>query len=505
MGRKAIIAISVLALAVAVFLMIDWIDHRKQESEVVGYSPLFNTRVENALVPITSQVAYAGLQSLAAPCQTLDCETQDDTCADTRDQCQTLDCETNDCPPETSDCPTKTSDCPHDPTYDEMATCAEYYTCADTAVCDNGGTLDNGVACDNGSTVDGIAGCDGWTVDSGPCGEYSFAGPGCEGATVASRTCLGGLLVVRMICDRPTMGGKWCRPTYDGPTCYGPTCEGPTCFEEECPVWDFGDAPDGPGDPFNYMTLLENDGARHQIDGVYFLGMREDAERDGRPNELADGDDDPAWSSEDDEDGVWFVTTLVPGQPAVAIVETSREGHLNAWVDLDVSGNWLGENDKLFDEPQMMDPGFNWIWFTVPEDLDREAVTYARFRFGGGQVGRRGETNRGEVEDYRLVVSPDLQAWILTNEVYYIPGEEIEVTFFVSDVAQVTLIQHRSDGTTEVLSSSTFEPGRHTFPGYGAGRIPVEPPFGIDTIELIATSLRSGSTVWLTTPYRVMR
>ncbi|MEE8594155.1 MAG: hypothetical protein V3T03_08520, partial [Candidatus Bipolaricaulota bacterium] len=80
-----------------------------------------------------------------------------------------------------------------------------------------------------------------------------------------------------------------------------------------------------------------------------------------------------------------------------------------------------------------------------------------------------------------------------------------EVTFFVSDVAQVTLIQHRSDGTTEVLSSSTFEPGRHTFPGYGAGRIPVEPPFGIDTIELIATSLRSGSTVWLTTPYRVMR
>ena len=95
MGRKAIIAVSVLALAVAVFLMIDWIDHRKQESEVVGYSPLFNTRVENALVPITSQVAYAGLQSLAAPCQTLDCET-------------------NDCPPETSECPPDTPDCPQE-------------------------------------------------------------------------------------------------------------------------------------------------------------------------------------------------------------------------------------------------------------------------------------------------------------------------------------------------------------------------------------------------------
>ena len=479
MGRKVIIAVGVLALAVAVFLMIDWIDRRSQESEVVGYSPLFNTRVENALVPITSQVAYGQDQ------------TQDDACANTQDQCvKTRD----DCPPETSGCPPETQDCPETYgcplTYDEMPTCAEYYTCDDNPACDNGSTLAGTPDCDNGSTL-----------DSGSCGEWTFEGPYCTGPTLRdSRTCLA---IVR--CDRPTMRGEWCRPTYDGPTCVGPTCEGPTCFEEECTVWDFGDAPDGPSDPFNYMTLLENDGARHEIDGVYFLGRREDPERDGRPNELADGDDDPAWSRSDDEDGVWFVTTLVPGQPAVAIIETSREGYLNAWVDLDVSGNWLGENDKLFDEPRMMDLGFNWVWFTVPEDLDREAVTYARFRFGGGQVGYRGETNRGEVEDYRLVVTPDLQAWILTNEVYYILGEEVEVTFFVSDIAQVTLIRHRSDGTSDVLWSGTYEPGRHTFPGYGAGRILVESMFGIDTIELIATSMRTGSTAWLTTPYWVMR
>jgi len=271
-------------------------------------------------------------------------------------------------------------------------------------------------------------------------------------------------------------------------------------------MWDFGDAPDDPHAPFNYWTLLDDNGARHEIDGVYFLGMREDPERDGLPNELADGDDDPAWSRHDDEDGVWFATTLVPGQPAVAIVEASREGYLNAWVDLDESGSWLGENDKLFDEPELMDHGFNWIWFTVPEDLDHDIVTYARFRFEGGHVGPHGETNRGEVEDYRVVVTPDLQAWILTNEVYYTPGEEIEVTFFISDIAQVTLIRHRTDGTTEVLSSGTFEPGRHTFPGgFGDRGIPVGPSFGIDTIEMVATSLRSGSTAWLTTPYRVMR
>ena len=492
MLRKAIIAVGVLSLAIVVVFMIDWIDRRNQESEVVGYSPLFSTRVENALVPITSQVAYGQQQ------------TQDDTCADTKDDCRTLDCETNDCPPDTSDCPEPTvENCPIKPTYDEMPTCADYYTC------------DDAVACDNGSTVAGTPGCDpGSTLASGTCVGITHDAPDCwptgalhysvcDGPTfVDSRTCnIPGLTR----CDRPTEDEAWCAPTYEGPTCEGPTCEGPTCFEEQCTVWDFGDAPDGPGDPFNYRTLLANDGARHEIDGVYFLGRREDAERDGRPSELADGDDDPTWSRSDDEDGVWFVTTLVPGQPAVAIIETSREGNLNAWVDFDVSGNWLGENDKLFAEPRMMDRGFNWIWFTVPEDLDREAVTYARFRFGGGQVGYRGETNRGEVEDYRLAVTPDLQAWILTNEVYYIPGEEVEVTFFVSDIAQVTLIRHRSDGTTDVLWSGTYEPGRHTFPGYGAGSIPVEPMFGIDTIELVATSLRTGSTAWLTTPYWVMQ
>ncbi len=468
MIRKAVIGVGLLALAVGVFLMINWINCRNLESGAVGYSPLFNTRVENALVPITSQVAY-GQQSAAAPCP------------NTQDECRTLDCQSADCPPQTDDCGPQ-------PTVDE--TCADYYTCDDAETCDHGSTVAGTPDCGNGSTLDG-----------GPCAEFTSDGPYCVGPTFAdSRTCL-----AVVWCDRPTMEGPTCvRPTQDGPTCSGPTCEGPTCFEDECAVWDFGDAPDSLDDAYNYWTLLENDGARHEIDGVHFLGMREDAESDGRPGELAVGDDDPTWSRSDDEDGVWFVTTLVPGQPAVAIIEASREGYLNAWVDLDESGSWLGESDRLFGAPEMMDLGFNWIWFMVPEDLDREAVTYARFRFDGGQVGYRGETNQGEVEDYRLVVSPDLQAWILTNEVYYFPGEKIEVTFFVSDVAQVTLIRHRSEGTTEVLWSSTYEPGKHTFRGFGVDGIPVELPFGIDTIELVATSLRTGSTAWLTTPYRVM-
>ncbi len=59
---------------------------------------------------------------------------------------------------------------------------------------------------------------------------------------------------------------------------------------------DFGDAPDP-----TYATLLANNGARHVIVTGYRLGATVDAEADGLPSTLADGDD---LNNTDDEDGV---------------------------------------------------------------------------------------------------------------------------------------------------------------------------------------------------------
>src|SRR5262245_2950094 len=71
---------------------------------------------------------------------------------------------------------------------------------------------------------------------------------------------------------------------------------------------DYGDAPP----PF--PTLLTNNGARHPLNGP-ILGTLRDGENDGQPNAAATGDDIlPAGS--DDEDGVFFVTPLLPGTSA---------------------------------------------------------------------------------------------------------------------------------------------------------------------------------------------
>ena len=60
---------------------------------------------------------------------------------------------------------------------------------------------------------------------------------------------------------------------------------------------DFGDLPDA------YGTLLPN-GARHFIVPGFSLGTQPDAEADGAPGPLEDGDDTSGTPAQDDEDGL---------------------------------------------------------------------------------------------------------------------------------------------------------------------------------------------------------
>ena len=222
------------------------------------------------------------------------------------------------------------------------------------------------------------------------------------------------------------------------------------------------------------------------------------------PHPSAAGDDDPPWDPrDDDEDGVWFATTLVPGQPAVIIVRASAESRLHGWIDYDKSGTWMGDHDRLFEDPYPLQPGFNWIWFTVPEAAETGNRMYARFRVVGPMAEPpldHGDALEGEVEDYRISICQDYQAWLLADEIVYDPGQPIAVSFYVSEVSQVTLIRHRSDGEARVVLSATVEPGRHEYPAYGEV-LRADEPFGAETLELVVTGLQSGCTSWLTTPY----
>ena len=95
---------------------------------------------------------------------------------------------------------------------------------------------------------------------------------------------------------------------------------------------DFGDAPDP-----TYPTLLASDGARHVIVSGLYLGAGVDGDADGQPDATATGDDN---DGNDDEDGVVFTSSLIPGYTASVDVTASAPGTLNAWMDFNGDGDW---------------------------------------------------------------------------------------------------------------------------------------------------------------------
>jgi hypothetical protein len=169
---------------------------------------------------------------------------------------------------------------------------------------------------------------------------------------------------------------------------------------------DFGDAPDA-----NYQTLLASNGARHVLGMLVWLGATVDAEANGQPSPLADGDDLNPPPGPDDEDGVTFVQPfLLPGDPAAPIiVQVTGPGvvFLDAWIDF--NGN------KVFDHPaehlwggvsQPVLPGPNPLTFAVPANA-MLGPTYARFRLSfAGNLPPFGLAPDGEVEDYQVQIGP---------------------------------------------------------------------------------------------------
>ncbi|HEV7672537.1 MAG TPA: SdrD B-like domain-containing protein [Thermoanaerobaculia bacterium] len=104
---------------------------------------------------------------------------------------------------------------------------------------------------------------------------------------------------------------------------------------------DFGDAPDP-----TYPTLLASNGARHVVlpTGNPTLGTEEDTEPDGQPNATLTGDDA---SATDDEDGVHFAVTLIPGTVGSIQLTSATGGIVSCWIDFNRDGDWGDAGEKV--------------------------------------------------------------------------------------------------------------------------------------------------------------
>jgi len=178
-------------------------------------------------------------------------------------------------------------------------------------------------------------------------------------------------------------------------------------FEIQDPTQrDQGDAPE------TYATTLAANGPRHTAVPGFHLGFAVAPQANGLPGVQANADPD--------EDGVYFVEPLIPGQPAVVEVQASAAGRLDAWFDWNRDGDFdhrpgTGLNefvvDRLWQHPDPgnsypLQPGLNRLHFRVPVEASAGS-TYARFRFSHeGGLAPTGAAGPGEVEDYRVDVFP---------------------------------------------------------------------------------------------------
>jgi PKD repeat protein len=155
-------------------------------------------------------------------------------------------------------------------------------------------------------------------------------------------------------------------------------------------IYDYGDA------PAPYPTLNADNGARHRVAEGLCLGTAVDDESDGRPDPLAQGDDN---DGTDDEDGVIFDTPLIPGKSAQVTITATGSGKVQGYIDMNRDGDW---NDPaeciIFNMPIS---GTQVFGIGVPFDAVK-GVTFARFRITkDGILSPVGDIGPGEVEDYK--------------------------------------------------------------------------------------------------------
>ncbi len=259
---------------------------------------------------------------------------------------------------------------------------------------------------------------------------------------------------------------------------------------------DYGDLPDtstttgdGTG-PNNYQTLKIDNGASHVINGVT-LGATVDTELDGQPNADASGDGP-------DEDGVVFLTPLIPNKEAiiqVTVTDADTEASLSAFIDFNGDGNLTQVMYTAIDggpptAPSLLGDillasGVHTITIQVPADAigtmpARFRLTDERFQGGDSATG---PASSGEVEDYVLASLGDY-VWIDANENGIQDGTEgglNDVVVKLLDGNGEPVKDAMGDEITTITANGpTGNPGYYEFPGLPPGDYKVEfvPPTG---------------------------
>jgi len=235
---------------------------------------------------------------------------------------------------------------------------------------------------------------------------------------------------------------------------------------EPVDLLDFGDAPD------SYKTLSATLGAAHWLlpNGIY-LGTKVDAEFDGAPSNNSTGDD--LIDGTDDEDGVQFLNSWIPGSTANLSVTASGTGNLSAWADFNNDGDWDDTGEQIFAD-QVLANGINNLQVAVPASAVYGMVN-TRFRYTtDSAITSFGIAFDGEVEDYQVEVIEQLAS--LGNYVWNDITQDGIQDGFEPPISQivVNLYDYNSGNPTFKATTTTDTNGLYLFTGLEAGQYFVE-------------------------------
>jgi len=172
---------------------------------------------------------------------------------------------------------------------------------------------------------------------------------------------------------------------------------------------DLGDLPD------NYATQLSENGPKHpvaQIPNLY-MGLLVDIEADGATSTMAgimglDGDD-LAGPAVDDEDGLQYIPTFLPGLKTTVYVQVTnnvgRTAYLKAFADFNGDGDFLDPMEAVEKAVNDGYSGLVSLTFMPPADAVTGEKLGLRLRLSTSQgLSATGMAPNGEVEDYMFTI-----------------------------------------------------------------------------------------------------
>ena len=212
-------------------------------------------------------------------------------------------------------------------------------------------------------------------------------------------------------------------------------------------ILDFGDA------PASYNTLKADGGPGFEAGSVLFMGNLVDTETDGLPSSHAKGDDN---DGNDDEDGITFLSPLVPGDSALIQIDFSQssisaEPLLQGFIDFNRNGHF-DSTEKVLDNVVYPPQVYKFTCW-VPGDAST-GVTFARFMaINQGPLTQNGY-RWGEVEDNEVVIE-EPESTIRIHKGAF-PNDDTSF-MFTGDLGQFTL----KDPSNPVKEFQNASPGNY--------------------------------------------